>query len=389
MAPKAGRHHNGGGSLWLLLGLLAATLGCQRTEGAMSMERPPALVSVTTAIAKDVPVYLEEIGRCAAREMVSIQPQVSGRITQIHFTDGADLKTGDPLFTIDPRPYQAQLNLAKANLAESNAALNLAKLEWDRASQLMPDNAISGQEYDQLKNAVAVAEAKVKSSEAAVETATLNLEYCSIRSPIDGRAGQRLVDLGNVVTASGLGGTGSLLVIHRLDPIYADFTIPENDLSRVQENRNRGTLKVEVWLPDAPSDTRTGELTFLDNTVQDGTGTVKLRATLPNADHHFWPGRFVKVRLILSVHKNAVLIPAGAPQVSAKGPFVYVVKEDSTAELRPVTLGQRYGDLVLIAQGLKPDERVITLGQMAVAPGGKVQVEEAKPPADKASGGHR
>lgn len=174
---------------------------------------------------------------------------------------------------------------------------------------------MSQEEYDLKKNAVDVAAAQVEQSEAAVQTAKLNLEYCFIRSPIDGRAGQRLVDTGNVVTAN----SGSLLTIQRLDPVYADFTVPENDLPAVQRNMARGSLKVEVRLPDEPGEPRIGTLTFLDNAVQDGTGTVKLRATIPNNDHRFWPGRFVKIRLVLDTLQEAVLVPAAAPQASARG----------------------------------------------------------------------
>ena len=349
--------------------------GCEKKAPA-AVERPPAPVSVVAAVAQDVPIYLDEIGRSVAREVVSVQPQVSGRITKIHFADGADVKTGDVLLTIDPRPYQAQLDAAEANLAQAKAALDLAKIQFARVESVADKRAISRQDYDARKNAVEVAEAQVKQNQAAVETARLNLEYCTIRSPIDGRAGQRLVDLGNVVTAN----SGSLLVIQRLDPIYADFTVTENNLTAVQRNMARGTLRVEVRLPDEPDKPRDGKLTFLDNSVQDATGTVKLRATIPNSDRRFWPGRFVKVRLVLSTLQGAVLVPAAASQTSAKGPFVYVVKEDFTAELRAVTLGQRQGDLVVIDQGLKPGERVVMNGQLGVTPGGKVRIEEPRAP---------
>ena len=194
-----------------------------------AFERPPAPVSIAAAIRQNVPVYLDQIGKCVAREVVSVQPQVSGRITQIHFVDGADLRIGDPLFTIDPRPYQAQLDSAEATLAQMKAAIDLAKIEFARVANLINTDAVAKQDYDSRKNALDVTEAQIKQSQAAVETARLNLEYCSIRSPIEGRAGQRLVDLGNVVTAN----SGSLLTIQRLNPIYADFTIPENDLTTV------------------------------------------------------------------------------------------------------------------------------------------------------------
>ena len=327
---------------WICFGVLLLC-GCDRKAPA-SFERPPAPVSVVQAVARDVPIYLDAIGKIVAREVVSVQPQVSGRIMQIHFVDGADVKTGQVLFTIDPRPFRAQLNAAEANLAQGKAALDLAKINFARVESVTDPRAVSRQDYDAKKNAVAVAEAQLQQNQAAVENAQLNLDYCTIRSPINGRAGQRLVDIGNVVNAN----NSTLLVIQRLEPVYADFTIPESELTAVQQNMARGTLNTEVRLPDDSQGPREGKLTFLDNSVQEGTGTVKLRATIENQDRRFWPGRFAQIRLVLSTRKNAVLIPAEAPQMSAKGPFVYVVKPDSTAELRPVTVGQRQGDLVVI-----------------------------------------
>lgn len=363
-------------SATLALALLAAGLsaGCGK-ETEPSFERPPAPVTVATAAAEDVPIYIDAVGKVVAREVVSIQPQVSGRIVKIHFTDGADVKVGELLFTVDPRPYQAQLNQAEANLAGAEAALNLAKTNFARVEAVSDPRAVSRQDYDAKKGAVQSAEAEVRQNRAAVETARLNLEYCTIRSPLNGRAGQRQVDVGNVVSPN----NGSLLVIQRLDPIYADFTITEKDLSNVQRNMASRTLKAEVRLPDDNHPPRQGTLTFLDNSVQEGTGTVKLRATLANGDRRFWPGRFASVRLILATQQDAVLVPADAPQVSAKGPFVYVVKQDSTAELRPVTPGQRQGDRIVISQGLKAGERVVVQGQLGVTPGGKVAI--AKPAA--------
>jgi multidrug efflux system membrane fusion protein len=353
--------------------------GCGR-KPEPSFERPPAPVTVATAVAQDVPVYIDAVGKIAAREVVSIQPQVSGRIVKLHFTDGADIKVGDLLFTIDPRPYQAQLNQAEANLAEAEAALNLAKVNFARVEAVSDPRAVSRQDFDTKKSAVQSAEAEVRQNRAAVETARLNLEYCTIRSPINGRAGQRQVDVGNVVSPN----NGSLLTIQRLDPIYADFTITEKDLSSVQRNMASRTLRVEVRLPDDESPAREGKLTFLDNSVQEGTGTVKLRATLANGDRRFWPGRFAKIRLILATQQQAVLIPADAPQMSAKGPFVYVVKQDSTAEQRWVTPGQRQGALIVISDGVKAGERVVVQGQLGVTPGGKVAIAKPIAPKDPA-----
>jgi len=358
-----------------LLALAALAFAGCRQEAPAAFERPPAPVAVAAAVMQDVPVYLDEVGKVAAREVVSIQPQVSGRITRILFSDGSHLRKGDLLLVIDPRPYQAQLDAAQASLAQAKAELDLARIQLARATTLIETKAISQQEYDLKKNAVDVAAARVAQGQAAVETAQLNFEYCYIRSPIDGRAGQRLIDVGNVVDA-GSASSGSLLTIQRLDPVYADFTVPENDLTVVQRNMARGSLKVEVRLPDEPGDPRVGALTFLDNAVQDGTGTVKLRATIPNSDHRFWPGRFVKIRLVLDTLQNAVLVSAAAPQTSAQGSFVYVVKEDSTAEQRTVTPGQRQGDLIVINQGVRSGERIVVNGQLGVTPGGKVRIEE-------------
>lgn len=351
--------------------LLSAALfaGCGKKNQA-PLERPPAPVTVAAAVTRDVPIYIDAVAKIVAREVVSIQPQVSGRIVKIHFSDGADVKVGDLLFTIDPRPFQAQLNQAEANLAQAQAALSLAQVSFARVDAVADPRAVSRQDYDTKKNAVESAEALVQQNRAAVESARLNLDYCLIRSPIDGRAGQRNVDAGNVVSAN----NGSLLVIHRLDPIYADFTVTEGELSTVQRNMAQRSLRVEVNLPDDASKAREGKLTFLDNSVQEGTGTVKLRATLANGDRRFWPGRFAKARLVLDTRRDAVLVPAEATQLSAKGSFVYVVKEDASSELRVVKIGQRQGDLVVIEDGVKGGEQVVVQGQLGVTPGGKVRI---------------
>jgi membrane fusion protein, multidrug efflux system len=393
-------------------------MGC-RGKAQQSFERPPAPVEVTEAISQDVPTYLDAIGKTVAREVVSIQPQVSGRITGIHFTDGANVTKGQLLFTIDPLPFEANVRQAQANLSrsvalkkqtEANLAREVAQAKWglvqvNRYAKLVEQGVVSREQYEELRanydSLKATAEAaratvnsaqeQVKVDAAAVDKAKVDLSYCYIHSPIAGRAGQRLVDIGNVVTPGGSnsgnnngtnGGSTTLLVIERLDPIYADFTISQNNLTQVQEEMRAGTLKTEVRLPDAPDAMVAGQLTFLDVAVQNATGQVNLRATIPNSDHRFWPGRFVNIRLILSTIHQAVLVPAIAPQNSAKGTFVYVVKQDSTAEQRPVTLGQKQGDLIVIEQGVQAGERVVINGQLGVTPGGKVQVAAPLKPTD-------
>jgi multidrug efflux system membrane fusion protein len=353
------------------------TAACSRGNvQAAAPAMPPPLVTVVKATAQDVPKYLDEIGRNAAFESVTVTPQVGGRIVERHFQDGENLKKGQLLFVIDPRPYKAQVDAAQAALAQSKAALDLAKIQFARDEEVIGERAISKQDYDTKKNAVDVDQAQVDAAEATLETARLNLEYCYIHSPIDGRAGARLVDVGNVMQANAT----SLLSIQRLDPIYANFTITESDLPAVQKQMAGGMLKAAVRLPsDGEDAARVGHVEFLDNAVQNGSGTVNLRATMGNPDRHFWPGQFVDVKLVLSTEKGAVLIPNQAAQISQKGPFVYVVKSDNTAELRPVNLGQRQGDQVVVTEGLAPNERVVLEGQMLVRPGGKVRVGSGAP----------
>jgi multidrug efflux system membrane fusion protein len=356
--------------LGLIAGVGSAT-ACN-THGAAAGGLPfvAPLVTATRAISRDVPTYLEEIGRNGAFESVTVTPQVPGRILERSFQDGAQLTRGQLLFTIDPRPYQAQVNSAKAQLAETRAALDLAATQLKMYSSITDERAVSELDLETKRNTVAVDEAQVQAAQAALENAQLNLDYCYVHSPIDGRAGARLVDVGNVVQAN----TTALLLIQRIDPIYADFTVTERDLPQVQPQMASGTLQARVRLPsDADSGARVGAVTFLDNAVQPGTGTVNLRATIRNADRHFWPGQFVNVQLILTT-AAAVLVPSQATQISQKGPFVYVVKPDQTVELRPVTLGQRQGDDVVVTTGVASGEEVVVTGQLTVAPGAKVRI---------------
>lgn len=358
--------------------------GCNRNQvQAGPAQMPPPLVTVSDAISKDVPVYLDEIGKCTARESVTITPQVAGIITERHFTDGADLKKDQLLFTIDPRPYKAALDSATAQLAQAKASQVFAKLELDRYTAVENTRAISKSDFDTKKNAMDVADAQFEAAQAAVETAQLNLDYCTIKSPIEGRAGARLVDVGNVVKAN----EGSLLLIQHLDPIYADFTITERDLPEVQKQIARGVLKTQVRLPiDGEAQARTGNLIFLDNAVQDGSGTVKMRAEIPNSDHHFWPGQFVNVRLVLQV-KPSVLVPNVATQISQQGLFVFKVVPDEKSPTKlavtqqSVTLGQRHGELVAINSGLSAGDRVVVAGQMLLQPGSPITIKAPEPAA--------
>src|ERR1700723_4511656 len=251
------------GRLGLTAALLLATAGCSRSNvQAAAPAMPAPLVTVVKATAPDVPRYLDEIGRNAAFESVTVTPQVGGRIVERNFQDGENLKKGQLLFVVDPRPFKAQLDSAQASLAQAKAALDLAKIQFARDEEVIGERAISKQDYDTKKNAVDVDQALVEAAEAALETAKLNFEYCFIHSAIDGRAGARLVDVGNVVKAHAT----SLLSIQRLDPIFANFTVTESDLPQVQQQMSRGTLKAAVRLPaDAGRAVKSGSVEFLDN----------------------------------------------------------------------------------------------------------------------------
>src|SRR5205814_2710750 len=267
---------------------------------------------------KDVPLYLDEIGTCAAYETVQVQAQVAGQIMTRDFQDGADVKKGDPLFIIDPRPFQAAVDQAKAQ-----AALDQVTLK--RQADLRSKGVNAPQDYD-------TAVANAQKSQAAAEAAQVNLDFCYIKSPINGRIGLRNVDVGNLVGPS----TPPLVTILGLDPIYTDFTVAENDLPLVRKYLGGPNIKVQTYLQDGSIMPRTGELYFIDNAVQPGSVTVKARGATPNPDRALWPPEFVRVRFILDTLKHATLVPAQAVQVSQSRPFVFVVKPDNTVDLRPV-----------------------------------------------------
>jgi membrane fusion protein, multidrug efflux system len=323
---------------------------------------PPRPVETAKVIHKDVPLYLDEIGTCAAYETVLVQAQVSGKILARHFQDGADVKKGDLLFTIDPAPFQAAFDQAKAQEALDQVTLK-------RQTELRTRGVNAPQDWD-------TAQANAEKSRAATEAAQVNLDYCSIRSPINGRIGLRNVDIGNLVGPS----TEALVTIQGLDPIYTDFTVAETDLALVRKYLGGPNVKVQTYSPDTKMPPRTGDLYFIDNAVQPGSGTVKARAVTPNPDRAFWPSEFVRVRFILDTIRDARLVPAQAVQISQSGPFVFVVKQDNTVDMRRVKPGQRQdGDLTVIESGVEPDETVVVTGQLALAPGAKVEPKPYNP----------
>jgi multidrug efflux system membrane fusion protein len=350
-----------GGGFILLVALL---LTLRTVANRPKPQQAPGPRPVTTAkvITQDVPLYLDEIGSTAAYEIVQIQPQVSGQIVSREFKDGADVKKGDLLFLIDPKPYEAALASAQADLALNQATLK-------RQEELKAKNVTASQEWD-------TAQANARRSEAAVAAAQVNLDRCYIKSPIDGRAGLRNVDIGNVVGPSG---ATPLLTIMGMDPIYTDFTVAEPDLPLVRRYLNNPNLKVVTDAEDDNVEPRSGTLYFIDNAVQAGAGTVKVRGVTPNPDRALWPSQFVKVQLILDILKEAKLVPSTAVQIGQNGPYLFVVKPDSTLELRQVKPGQPQGDLTVITDGVQPGEMVVTSGQLQLSPGMKVNPHPAGP----------
>jgi multidrug efflux system membrane fusion protein len=325
--------------------------GVNTLKPAQAPVRP---VTVSKVVTKDVPLYLDEIGTCAAYETVLVQAQITGVIITRNFQDGSEVKKGDLLFTIDPRPFQAALDQAKAQA-------ELDQVTLKRQEGLRARNVIAQQDYD-------TALANAQKSQAATEAAQVNLDWCFIKSPINGRVGLRNVDVGNLVGPS----TPPLVTILGLDPIYTDFTVAENDLPLVRKYLGGPNTKVQTYLQDGSITPRTGDLYFIDNAVQPGSGTVKARGVTPNPDRALWPSEFVRVRFILDILKNATLVPSQAVQVSQSGPFVFVVKPDNTVDLRPVKPGQRQGGDLTVIDGVKPDETVVVTGQLALAPGAKI-----------------
>ena len=361
----------------VLLGgvVLAALGGCNRGQ-QQGMQMPPAAVITVPVSTADVPVYLDEIGKTTATAVVSVQPEVSGKILERYFKDGADVTAGQKLFTIDPTPFAASLHTAEAAVELAQAQLADAQTNFDRVSGLLASKAVAQQDYDDKKNAVAVGVATLKAAQAQVETAQWNLGNCTITSPISGRTGAALVDPGNVVSAN----TTALVNVQTIAPIYVDFTVPETELDRVRQNMAHGTLKVQVTSPVDLEHSVDGDLQFFDNAVQDGTGTIKLRAIVKNEAMQLWPGQFVQVRLILQTIHDAVLVPSEAVQVGQQGTYVFVVNSDDKtpptviAEQRLVTEGQRQGNQVVISDGLKPGDVIIRTGQLMVIPGMPVMV---------------
>jgi multidrug efflux system membrane fusion protein len=359
------------GSVILLAGALSTGCDTKGVSGASTGPDADAAMPVTVASAtrEDVPIQVQAIGWAEAYATVTIRPQVEGQLTEIHFTEGQQVKIGDLLFTIDPRPFVAALRLSEANLLKDQALAQDAEREANRVTDLFAKNMAADRERDQARANSDAVRAQVQADQAAVENAKLRLEYCTIRSPIDGRAGARLVDVGNIVEAN----KTALVTVNQISPIFVTFSVAERHLSLIKQQMQAASLAVETRFADEPSDPIIGRLAFVDNQVDTLTGMVRLKATFPNADHRLWPGRFVNVALTISKQNDAVVVPTSAVQTGQRGTFVFVVRGDSTVEMRPVSVGANVHERTVLSEGVQAGEVVVTDGQLRLTPGVKVR----------------
>lgn len=355
-------------SLVPLCGLLLLA-ACSPKKQEKPKGRPPAQVVVAPSSLADVPLQLTAVGTVESSESVAVRTQVSGELVKVAFREGDDVQRGALLFQLDPRTAQAALRRAEANLERNRVVAGNATRDYERYSQLAREGIITQEQAESYRTRAESAAADVAADRAAVDSAREQLGYCSIRSPIGGRLGVLAVHQGNVVKAN----ETVLVTINRLTPVNVTFTVPEKNLAAIRLQMATGTVAVEVQTPG--SDIREkGTLSFIDNTVDPATGTIRLKASFANAKKQLWPGQFVDVTLILATVKNAVVVPTQAVQTGQKGQFVFVVKGDGTAQLAPVTTGPAFQGKTMIEQGLGPNELVVVDGQMRVVPGSRVEV---------------
>jgi len=362
----------------IVAGLLvasAAAFGLWRWLGpqATATSEPAAGIPVDAAAAArgDVPVYLRGLGIVQAYNTVSVHSRIDGEIVKVAFTEGQDVKTGDLLAQIDPRPLQAQLDQATAKLAQDEAMLENAKLDLARFQTLGQREFASRQSVDTQAATVRQLEATIKGDQAVIDNARVQLGYTMITSPLDGRTGVRLVDQGNIVHASDATG---LVVITQLQPISLVFTLPEDNLAAINRAMAGGPLTVIALSRDEKDQYGEGTLSLVDNQIDQATGTVRLKATFANADLALWPGQFVNARLLLRTERNVVTVPSDAVQRGAQGMYAYVVKPDSTVALQPLEVGQIAAGIAVIRSGIAEGQRVVIAGQYRLQPGAKVEL---------------
>jgi multidrug efflux system membrane fusion protein len=363
-------------ALTLVVGVLVIIL-MTRTDGRPQREKRDPLVPVktATAIQKAVPVQLQAVGTVEAYATVSIKSRVDGQLMGIHFREGQDVRKGELLFTIDPRPSEVALKEAQARLERDMALADKADMDARRYAELVAKNFVSSDKYEQFRANSEALRASVAADRAVVDRAKLQLEYCYIKAPMAGRTGQLLVDEGAQIKAND--DKGGMVDIAQIMPIYVGFAVPQQYLPQIKTYMAGGQLKVEAIIPDSREKTETGALSFLDNKVNSQTGTVMLKGSFANTERRLWPGQFATVILTLTTRNDAVVVPSMAIQVGQEGKFVYVVKPDMTVESRPVVPGMSVGADVVIDKGLAAGENVVTEGQLRLVPGAKVQVSNS------------
>ncbi len=354
----------------LLISVLAACSG-GRSEPPKARTVP---VTAGTVMQRTVPVQVRAVGNVEAYSTVSVKSQIGGELIRVHFKEGQDVQKGDLLFTIDPRPYEAALKQAEANLAKDMAQLENARAELLRYEELIKRDYVTRQEYDQILANAAALEATVKAGRALVDNARLQLKYCFIYSPINGKTGNLMEDKGNLIKANA---DDPMVVINQIQPVYASFSMPEQYLSEIKKYMSAGEVKVEAFLTKVMDHPEEGILTFIDNTVDISTGTIKLKATFPNKEKRLWPGQFVDVVTTLATQPNAILVPSQAVQTGQKGQYVFVIKNDLSVESRPVIISRTIGGEAVAEKGLQPGEKVVTDGQLRLVPGAKVEIKNS------------
>jgi multidrug efflux system membrane fusion protein len=358
----------------------AATLPAKSAGPAPA---PPAIpVTAGTAEARDMPVYVRGLGNVQAFNLVTVKTRVDGQVTKVLFTEGQEVKAGDPLFEIDPRPFQAALDQAEGAKQKDLAQLHGAQLDLERFGKLVGQGYQTRQSFDNQRALVEQLQGAVKSDDALIETAKLNLGYAEIRSPIDGRTGARQVDLGNFVQASQ---NTPLVLVAQLKPIFVSFTVPQETFEEIRRNQAAGPLKVVAYASDDKTALSDGTLTLIDNRIDTTTGTAHLKATFANADERLWPGEFVNARLIVATRKDAVTVPVQTVMQGPDGAYLYAIKPDDTVERRQIEVLATQDDLTVIGKGLAKGERVVVDGQYRLSTGAKVKIEAPQPAASHPS----
>ena len=354
---------------------LVATAACSSGGKKAGRAMPVSPVSVAQVVAKDLPLDVNAVGRVEAISTVAVKAQVTGEVMAVQFKEGQTVRKGDLLFTIDPRPFDIALRQAESLLEKDRALLRNAQADVTRYADLVQKDYVTKQQYDTAVANRDVLVAAVKADEAAVANARLQLDYSTVRSPIDGRTGSLMIDAGNIIKAND---TIPAVVIYQTAPIYVTFSVPEQHLPLIKEFTAKEPLKT-VAIPTANGQPPvTGVLTFIDNSIDASTGMITLKATFENRDGGLWPGQFLNVRLGLTTDKGAIVVPSQAVQTGQSGQYVYIVKDDMTAEIRPVTVVRAVGEETIVAGGLKPGERVVTDGQLRLAPGMRVEIKTGR-----------